>query len=205
MTRRIGIAVLLLTPSVLSAQPPATPPPDPLVKTNATVKVGPHTFVIPDGSVPLVPNVGVVVGSRATLVIDPGLGRRNGETVAREVGKVSKNTELFVTATHFHAEHTTGYISLPATAKFISPTIQESEFAQDGASQIQLFSKRSPMTAEILKDSVAPKVAIRFDRDYVLDLWVGSGSACWLSDRRTHAVTRPCSSRATTCSSRATS
>jgi hypothetical protein len=29
--------------------------------------------VIPDGNVGLVPNVGIVVGSRATLVIDPGL------------------------------------------------------------------------------------------------------------------------------------
>jgi hypothetical protein len=27
-------------------------------------------YVIPDGSVPLVPNVGIVVGRRATLVID---------------------------------------------------------------------------------------------------------------------------------------
>ena len=167
---RLLVILALLSASALAAQPPASPPPDPLVKANATVKVGPHTFVIPDGNVPLVPNVGIVVGSRATLVIDPGLGRRNGETVASEVARVSKSSELFVTATHFHAEHTTGYIGLPATAKFISPTIQESEFAQDGVSQIQLFSKRSPMTAEILKDSVAPKVTTRFDRDYVLDL-----------------------------------
>ena len=167
---RLLVILALLSASALAAQPPASPPPDPLVKANATVKVGPHTLVIPDGNVPLVPNVGIVVGSRATLVIDPGLGRRNGETVASEVTKVSKNSELFVTATHFHAEHTTGYIGLPGTAKFISPTIQESELAQDGAPQIQLFSKRSPMTAELLKDAVAPKVAIRFDRDYALDL-----------------------------------
>jgi glyoxylase-like metal-dependent hydrolase (beta-lactamase superfamily II) len=169
-TSLLAITVALLAPSMLAAQPATSPPPDPLVKANATVKVGPHTYLIPDGNVPLVPNVGIVVGSRATLVIDPGLGRQNGETVAREIAKVSKNSELFVTATHFHAEHTTGYIGLPATAKFISPTIQESEFAQDGAPQIQLFSKRSPMTAELLKDAVAPKVAVRFDRDYMLDL-----------------------------------
>ena len=54
---------------------------DPLVRENATVKLAEHTYVIPDGNVGLVPNVGIVVGSRATLVIDPGLGppqRRNG-------------------------------------------------------------------------------------------------------------------------------
>jgi glyoxylase-like metal-dependent hydrolase (beta-lactamase superfamily II) len=169
-TCRLAMIVILGAPSMLAAQAATPPPPDPLVKANATVKVGPHTYVIPDGNVPLVPNVGIVAGSRATLVIDPGLGRRNGETVAREVGKLSKNSELFVTATHFHAEHTTGAIGLPAAAKFISPTIQESEFAQDGAPQIQLFSKRSPMTADLLKDAVAPKVAIRFEREDMLDL-----------------------------------
>jgi hypothetical protein len=43
------------------------------VKENATVRVAAHTCVIPDGNVPPVLNVGIVVGSRATLVIDPGL------------------------------------------------------------------------------------------------------------------------------------
>src|SRR6185503_3766301 len=101
--------------------------PDPLVKENATVKVAAHTYVIPDGNVPLVPNVGIVVGSRATLVIDPGLGRRNGETVLAEVAKISKNTQLFIASTHFHAEHTTGYLAFPASAKYINSTVQEEE------------------------------------------------------------------------------
>src|SRR3954466_9979182 len=82
---------------------------DPLVRENATVKVADHTYVIPDFNVGLVPNVGIIVGTRATLVVDPGLGRRNGETVLREVAKVSRNTELYIATTHFHAEHTTGY------------------------------------------------------------------------------------------------
>jgi glyoxylase-like metal-dependent hydrolase (beta-lactamase superfamily II) len=144
--------------------------PDPLVQENATVKLGDHTYVIPDGNVGLVPNVGIVVGSRATLVIDPGLGRRNGETVLREVGKVSKNTELFIATTHFHAEHTTGYIAFPAAAKYINATVQEAEFAQSGAQQIQNFSKRSPMTEALLKDATGRKADITFDREYMLDL-----------------------------------
>src|SRR5262245_57563946 len=104
-----------LTSAVLIAQ--RGPVPDPLVRENATVKLGPHTYVIPDNNVGLVPNVGIIVGSHGTLVIDPGLGRRNGETVLREVAKVSKNSELFIGTTHFHAEHTTGYIGFPASAK----------------------------------------------------------------------------------------
>src|SRR4029077_18845143 len=137
----------LLLPVVLSAQTASVP--DPLVKENATVKLAPHTYAIPDGNVPLVPNVGIIVGSRATLVIDPGLGRRNGEAVLREVAKVSSNTELFIASTHFHPEHTTGYIAFPATAKYINSTVQEAEFEESGMQMVQQFSGRSPVTAEI--------------------------------------------------------
>ena len=93
---------------------------DPLVRENVTVKLAEHTYVIPDGNVGLVPNVGIIVGNRATLVIDPGLGRRNGEAVLREVAKVSKNSELYIASTHYHAEHTTGYLAFPATAKYVN-------------------------------------------------------------------------------------
>jgi glyoxylase-like metal-dependent hydrolase (beta-lactamase superfamily II) len=168
--RNTGVALLaaVLLPVVLSAQTASVP--DPLVKENATVKLAPHTYAIPDGNVPLVPNVGIIVGSRATLVIDPGLGRRNGETVLREVAKVSRNSELFVASTHFHAEHTTGYMAFPASAKYINSTIQETEFAEAGVAQIRTFSGRSPATAELLKDATGRTADITFDRDYLLDL-----------------------------------
>jgi len=165
---RVALLALALLPVVLNAQ--TTPVPDPLVKENATVKLAPHTYAIPDGNVPLVPNVGIIVGSRATLVIDPGLGRRNGEAVLREVAKVSKNPELFIASTHFHAEHTTGYIAFPASAKYINSTVQEAEFAEAGLAQIRTFSGRSPATAEILKDATGRTADITFDRDYLLDL-----------------------------------
>ena len=158
----------LLVASIAAAQ--RGPVPDPLVKESATVKLAEHTYVIPDGNVSLVPNVGIVVGSRATLVIDPGLGRRNGETVLREVAKVSRNTEIFVASTHFHAEHTTGYLAFPATSKYVNSTVQEAEFAQGSAQQIRRFSGRSPLTAELLKDATGRKADITFDREYLLDL-----------------------------------
>jgi len=161
------IACLLLASHAAAQRGPV---PDPLVKENATVKLAAHTYVIPDNNVPLVPNVGIVVGSRATLVIDPGLGRRNGETVLREVAKISKNTDVFIATTHFHAEHTTGYVAFPASAKYVNSRVQEAEFAEAGAQQIQTFSGRSPATAELLKDAAGRKAAITFDRDYMVDL-----------------------------------
>ena len=67
----------------------------------------------------------------------------------REVAKVSKNTELYVASTHFHAEHTTGYMAFPASAKYVNSTVQEAEFDAGGHADVQTFSERSPMTAEI--------------------------------------------------------
>lgn len=166
-TRNLLLVTSLLLSSTMAAQ--RGPAPDPLVKEH-TVKLGEHTYVIPDDSVGLVPNVGIVVGTRATLVIDPGLGRRNGETVLREVAKISKNTEIFIATTHFHAEHTTGYTAFPVTAKYVNSTTQEADFAQGGIQQIATFSKRSPATAELLQDATGRKADITFDRDYLLDL-----------------------------------
>lgn len=164
---RLLVACLLAGSSATAQQ---SSRPDPLVAENATVKLAEHTYVIPDRNTPLVPNVGIVVGSRATLVIDPGLGRRNGETVLREVAKISSHSEIFIASTHYHAEHTLGYLAFPASAKYVNSTVQEGEFAQGIAPQIQRFAARSPLTAELLRDATGRKADITFDRDYLLDL-----------------------------------
>lgn len=162
-------AVLVLMASV-SAFAQRGPVADPLVRENVTVKLGPHTYVIPDGNVGLVPNVGIVVGSRATLVIDPGLGRRNGEAVLREVATVSRNAEVYIASTHFHPEHTTGYIAFPASARYVNSTVQEAEFEESGMSMVKMFSGRSPATAAILDGAARRPAAVTFDREYRLDL-----------------------------------
>jgi glyoxylase-like metal-dependent hydrolase (beta-lactamase superfamily II) len=169
-----GTLYLLVASSMAAASAAASaqrgPAPDPLVRENATLKLEAHTYVIPDANVGLVPNVGIVVGTRATLVIDPGLGKRNGETVLREVAKASKNAELYIASTHFHPEHTTGYAAFPPTAKYINSTVQEAEFEQSGMQMVQTFAGFSPLTAELLKDAVRRPAAITFDRTYLLDL-----------------------------------
>ncbi|HJO10962.1 MAG: MBL fold metallo-hydrolase [Gammaproteobacteria bacterium] len=47
---------------------------DPIIQAGTTVQVSPRVYGIPDNYVPLVPNVGIVVGNEATLVVDTGLG-----------------------------------------------------------------------------------------------------------------------------------
>jgi len=170
MTPRIACLCLLLAAPPQDALAQRGPAPDPLVREGVTVMLGPHTYAIPDGNVPLVPNIGIVVGSRATLVVDTGLGRRNGEAVLREVAKVSRNATVYIVTTHFHVEHTLGYTAFPPSAQYVNSTIQEAEFTEAGMRQVETFSSRSPLTAELLKDAARRPAAITFDRDYVLDL-----------------------------------
>ena len=141
----------------------------PLVREGATVKLAPHSYAIPDGGVGQVPNVGIVVGSRATLIIDPGLGRRNGETVLREAQKLTKNSEMYVATTHFHVEHTLGYLGLPA-ARNINSNTQESEFAEGWEQQAKTFASRWPVHDEVLQGATGRKADITFDREHTLDL-----------------------------------
>ena len=84
-------ALLGMTATAARQQPapapaPAAPPVPPRIREGVTEKISGHVYVIPDDSVPLVPNVGIVVGSRGTLVIDTGLGARNGAAVMRTLG-----------------------------------------------------------------------------------------------------------------------
>src|SRR5262245_45670052 len=113
----VAIATWPSGPNVDAQQ--AQAPPAPMVKENATVKVAAHTYVIPDMNVGAVPNVGIVVGDRGTLVIDTGVGQKNGETVVREVQKVSKNADLYLVTTHFHPEHDLGASALPSSTRMI--------------------------------------------------------------------------------------
>ena len=88
----------------------------------------------------------------------------------REVAKVSRNAEIYIASTHFHAEHTTGYLAFPATAKYVNAVVQEAEFGEGGLAQIRTFSGRSPATAELLKDATGRRADITFDREFTLDL-----------------------------------
>ena len=165
-----GVATLGASIALVTTAWSQTPPADPLVKEGATVSVARHTWVIPDGDVGLVPNVGIIVGSRGVLVIDPGLGRRNGETVLREVAKLAAGRPLFVASTHFHAEHTTGIPAFPQSATYVNSNTQEAEYAAGGAQLIATFAKRSPATAELLAGAAQRQANVTFDGTYRLDL-----------------------------------
>jgi glyoxylase-like metal-dependent hydrolase (beta-lactamase superfamily II) len=161
---------ILIALSVLMAIGVRAQPRDPLVREGATIKVSPHVFVIPDDDVPLVANIGMVVGTRGTLVIDTGLGPRNGETAAREAAKVSQGRELYLAVTHVHPEHDLGAQAFPASTRVLRSRGEDADIVEFGLQLAETFAKQSPVRAELLKGATYRKTDIPFDRSYTLDL-----------------------------------
>jgi hypothetical protein len=60
----------------MSETSPSAVPPAPIVDPSAIKEIAPGVFVICDRRVPLVPNIGIILGSNAALVVDTGMGRR---------------------------------------------------------------------------------------------------------------------------------
>jgi glyoxylase-like metal-dependent hydrolase (beta-lactamase superfamily II) len=179
-----GSAVCLASVAVLLAgqQPPtssaaaapaparANAPAPPLIREGVTEKISAHVYEIPDDGVPLVPNVGIVVGSKATLVIDTGLGARNGAAVMREVAKVSTNTELYLVTTHVHPEHDLGAGAFPPTTKMLRSKDQVDEIAASGLEMAKRFAGFSPLHAELLQGAEFRTADVVFEKTHTLDL-----------------------------------
>jgi glyoxylase-like metal-dependent hydrolase (beta-lactamase superfamily II) len=159
--------------------------PPPLVQENKTVKVSDHVYVIPDGRVNLVPNIGIIVGTRATLIVDAGMGPRNGQAVLRELAKVSKNTDLYFTTTHFHPEHMTGGQAFPANTIVIRPEVQQEEVDRKQPEFIHNFSQRTPEMKALLQDVKPRAPDIVFDREAKLDLGGVTVRLLWLGPAHT--------------------
>lgn len=163
-----ALALALLAPAAAVAQPAS--PPVPMVQTATLKAVSPHVQVIPDASVPLVPNVGFVVGTKGVLVIDTGLGPKNGAAVAEVAQRLAKGGAIWLVTTHAHPEHDLGAQAFPASAKLIRSKDQVADVDAQGMRLAQAFAARSPAIADLLKDAKFRAADVVFDKTYDLDL-----------------------------------
>jgi glyoxylase-like metal-dependent hydrolase (beta-lactamase superfamily II) len=168
--RKFAILLAATLPA-LAQQPPATPAPASLVREGVTEKLTEHVWAIPDGSASLVPNVGIIVGSKSVLVVDTGMGSRNAETVLREVAKVGKGMPIYIVTTHVHPEHDMGAHAFPKDSKLIRSRDQVAAIAAGaGMNLVPMFASRSDLNKELLKDAKHREADIVFGQDYTLDL-----------------------------------
>jgi glyoxylase-like metal-dependent hydrolase (beta-lactamase superfamily II) len=153
------LSLVLFAGSLLCAQ---TQP----VLGEDTVKVSEHVWAIMGW-----PNIAIVVGDRATLVIDTGLGPRNGETIARVAAKLAPgNRKLFLTTTHFHPEHAAGEGGFPPGTTLIRNSVQQKEMEMQGKAVVDQFSGRSAQFKELLANATLRTPDLIFDNDVKLDL-----------------------------------
>jgi glyoxylase-like metal-dependent hydrolase (beta-lactamase superfamily II) len=133
-----------------------------------TVRVSDHVWAIMG-----FPNIGIVVGQDATLVVDTGLGPRNGATIAKVAKHLAPRNKLYLTTTHFHPEHAAGASGFPAGTILIRDKVQQDEMEKHGAEMIEMFSSRNAQWKELLADAKLPPPDETFDKERVLDLGGG--------------------------------
>jgi len=117
-------------------EPHVSPPP---VVRGEPVEVSSGVFVIPDGRVPLVPNVGFVVGTRAVLVVDTGMSLDSAAYVLGQAKLLAEGKPLYLTVTHFHPEHGFGAQVFADSSTIVYNREQRDELRLKGAGYIEMF------------------------------------------------------------------
>jgi glyoxylase-like metal-dependent hydrolase (beta-lactamase superfamily II) len=168
--RKVALLSIAFALPVLAQQPPS-PAPASLVREGVTEKLTEHVWAIPDGSASLVPNVGIIVGRKAVLVVDTGMGTRNAETVLKEVAKVAAGKPVYIVTTHVHPEHDMGAHAFPNDSKLIRSKTQVEDIAAGaGMNLVPVFAARSDLNKQLLADAGHRAADIVFDERYTLDL-----------------------------------
>jgi glyoxylase-like metal-dependent hydrolase (beta-lactamase superfamily II) len=146
-----------------------------------TTKISEHVWAIMG-----FPNIAIVVGSRATLVVDTGMGPKNGATAARVAAKLAPNNQkLFLTTTHFHPEHAAGEPGFPPSTILIRNAVQQREMEKHGQEIMERFSKNSAQNKELLAGVVLRPPDATFGDDATIDLGGVTARLLWFGEAHT--------------------
>ncbi len=116
----------------------------PVVQPELAQEIAPGVLVIPDQRVALVPNIGIVIGTDAVLVVDNGLGIENGKRVLHKAIEMAGSKRLLLTTTHFHPEHAFGTQAFKGHATILLNTTQADELREKGPSYLNIFRGLGP-------------------------------------------------------------
>ncbi|GCD48011.1 MBL fold metallo-hydrolase [Streptomyces paromomycinus] len=136
--------------------------PDPAVRVAAAQEIARDVVVVPDQGVPLVPNIGVIGGRDAVLVVDTGMGLRNAEAVREFATDYARGRRLYLTTTHFHPEHAFGAQVFVGAATYLVNRDQAEDLRERGPGYLEMFRQLGEPVARRL----AGVVPARPDRVY---------------------------------------
>jgi glyoxylase-like metal-dependent hydrolase (beta-lactamase superfamily II) len=156
---------VLVTLTAFRVQAQYLPPFAPPNVGDTPIKISEHVWAVYG-----FPNIGFVVGSKAILVVDTGLGPRNGAAVAKVARTLAPNSKLYLTTTHFHPEHAGGDAGFPKDTILIRDRVQQQELELHGQEMIHMFAERNDEQRQLLADVSLRKPDVLFDDRYDLDL-----------------------------------
>ncbi len=138
------------------------------------LKLSEHVTVVLQGQPGAQSNIGIVVGSKGTLVIDSGLGPKNGAILANVARQLAPGrTTLYVAATHFHPEHMMGESGFPASAIIVRSRGQQQDIDATGAAEgrgvVALFKGMANRAAD-MEGAVYRTPDMTIAGDAVIDL-----------------------------------
>ncbi|MEV6240421.1 MBL fold metallo-hydrolase [Lentzea sp. NPDC051838] len=142
--------------------------PDPVVHVSDAVEVAPDVLVIPNKGVGLVPNIGVIGGSDAVLVVDTGLGLENASAVREFAVEVARGRRIHLTTTHFHPEHAFGASAF--TGSYVVNRAQSLDLQRKGVGYLEMFRGFGGAVAKRLDSVSVPEPDVVFDGVHTLDL-----------------------------------
>jgi len=167
-SRLACVLLVAFAANAMGASSSASPAYRDQLLTGKSVKVSDHVWAIIG-----FPNIGIIVGETTTLVVDTGLGRRNGATVARAAKQLAPHNRLFLTTTHFHPEHAAGVLGFPPGTLLIRDQVQQDEMDQHGEEMIRMFAARNEQWKSLLAGEQLRNPDETFARELRLDLGGG--------------------------------
>lgn len=143
---------------------------EPVVRITEVRELDRDLVVVPDRRVQLVPNIGVIGGRDAVLVVETGLGPRNAEKVLAFASEYAKGRRIYLTTTHFHPEHAFGAQEFAGEATFLVNRAQAEDLKVKGPGYLDMFRGLGEPVARQLEGVVLPEPDLVYDDAYDLEL-----------------------------------
>jgi glyoxylase-like metal-dependent hydrolase (beta-lactamase superfamily II) len=144
--------------------------PDPIVQTAEVSELASDLVVIPNRGVGLVPNIGIIGGTDAVLVVDTGMGPANAARVLTFAADYAHGRRLYLTTTHFHPEHAFGAQVFAGQATFLINQAQAEDLTVKGPGYLQMFRGLGAPIARQLEGVELASPDVVYGDSYDLDL-----------------------------------
>jgi glyoxylase-like metal-dependent hydrolase (beta-lactamase superfamily II) len=144
--------------------------PDPVVEIAGVTEVARDLVVVPNRHIDLVPNIGVIGGTRSVLIVETGLGPGSAEKVLKFAADYAKDRRLYLTTTHFHPEHAFGAQVFAGEATYLVNRAQADDLAGRGAGYLDMFRELGEPVARQLEGVKLGTPDVVYDGSCDLDL-----------------------------------